>query len=101
MAVLYFGGNLVPALGFFDLYFMRYAYVADHFQYVASIGLITLATASVTRLLRVRLGWGRNWTHAVLYVVAGSSIAARVAVLAGGGAHTRHAIPHAHLRQSG
>lgn len=42
-AVLFFIGTLVPALGFFNVYPMRYSYVADHFQYLASIGLITLA----------------------------------------------------------
>jgi tetratricopeptide (TPR) repeat protein len=41
-AVLFFAGTLVPALGFFDVYPMRYAYVADHFQYLASMGLIAL-----------------------------------------------------------
>ncbi len=38
VAVLFFGGTLLPALGFINLYPMRYSYVADHFQYQASIG---------------------------------------------------------------
>ena len=36
-AVLIFGGVLVPALGFFDVYPFRYSFVADHFQYHASM----------------------------------------------------------------
>lgn len=43
VAALYFGGTLVPALGFIDVYPMRYSWVADHFQYLASLGPITLA----------------------------------------------------------
>ena len=42
VAVLFFTGTLVPALGFFDVYSMRYSYVADHFQYLASIGVLAL-----------------------------------------------------------
>jgi lipoprotein NlpI len=44
-AVLFFALSLVPALGFFDIYPMRFSFVADHFQYLASIGLIALAAA--------------------------------------------------------
>ncbi|MBA4019227.1 MAG: O-GlcNAc transferase [Pirellula sp.] len=51
-AVLFFGGTLLPALGFVDVFPMRYSFVADHFQYVASLGLIALETAMVTLLLR-------------------------------------------------
>jgi hypothetical protein len=42
VAVLFFAGTLVPALGFFNVYSMRYSYVADHFQYLASIGIFAL-----------------------------------------------------------
>ncbi len=48
-AALFFAGTLVPALGFFDVYPMRFSYVADHFQYLASIGLITLAASTFVR----------------------------------------------------
>jgi tetratricopeptide (TPR) repeat protein len=44
-AVLYFGGTLLPALGFFNIFPMRYAFVADHYQYLASLGLLTLVAA--------------------------------------------------------
>lgn len=44
-ALLFFAGTLFPALGFFNIYPMRFSFVADHFQYLASIGPITLFTA--------------------------------------------------------
>ena len=56
VAALVFGGALVPALGFFDVYFqMAYTYVADHFVYLSSLALIALAVASGAALL-TRLG---------------------------------------------
>jgi tetratricopeptide (TPR) repeat protein len=55
VAVAFFSGTLVPALGFFDVYPMRFSFVADHFQYLASIGLLALAAASM-KILFGRLG---------------------------------------------
>lgn len=46
-AVLYFFITLFPAIGFFNVYPMLYSYVADHFQYLASIGMITLYTGLI------------------------------------------------------
>ncbi len=46
VAALYFVITLSPALGFFDVYPMRYSFVADHFQYLASIGPIALFAAA-------------------------------------------------------
>ena len=51
VAVLFFGGTLFPALGFIDVYPFRFSFVADHFQYLASLGLITLAAVIATTLL--------------------------------------------------
>jgi len=51
-AWLLFVGTLFPALGFFSAYPFRYSFVADHFQYLASIGPITLAAAGITMLIR-------------------------------------------------
>jgi tetratricopeptide (TPR) repeat protein len=42
VGLLFFCGTLFPALGFFDVYPFQYSYVADHFQYLASVGLIAL-----------------------------------------------------------
>jgi tetratricopeptide (TPR) repeat protein len=49
VALLFFGGTLVPALGFVNVYPMRFSFVADHFQYLASIGLIALSAAALMR----------------------------------------------------
>lgn len=46
-ALLFFGGTLMPALGFFDVAPMRFSYVADHFQYHASLGLLALFGAAL------------------------------------------------------
>ena len=53
-AVLFFGGTLFPALGFIDVYPHSFSYVADHFQYLASVGLIALGAEGVA-LARARL----------------------------------------------
>lgn len=38
----FFGITLFPALGFFNVYPFKFSFVADHFQYLASIGPISL-----------------------------------------------------------
>jgi len=53
VAVLFFGGTLLPALGFINIYPMRYSFVADHFQYVGCIGLFILAAVILGRLPKV------------------------------------------------
>src|SRR6266566_7722065 len=35
--------SLFPVLGFFSVYFFRYSFVSDHFQYLASMGPLALA----------------------------------------------------------
>ncbi len=51
-AALVFSGTLAPALGFFDVYPMRYSFVADHFQYLASVAIITPGAYALHRLAR-------------------------------------------------
>ena len=53
VAVLFFAGTLGPALGFVNVYPMRYSFVADHFQYLAGVGLITLCAAGLARMPRI------------------------------------------------
>jgi tetratricopeptide (TPR) repeat protein len=47
-ALLFFIITLFPALGFFNVYPFRYSFVADHFQYLASMGPLTLVAAGIT-----------------------------------------------------
>ena len=51
VAAAYFAVTLSPVLGFIMLYTFRYSFVADHYQYLACIGLIALAAAGLTRAL--------------------------------------------------
>jgi tetratricopeptide (TPR) repeat protein len=51
VAVFFFVGALVPVPAFFNLYFMRFSYVTDHFQYLPSIGLIALISAIAAKVL--------------------------------------------------
>ena len=43
--LLFFVGSLVPALGFVNVFPFVFSYVADHFQYLACLGLIAPAAA--------------------------------------------------------
>jgi len=46
---LIFSITLFPVLGFLNVYPFRYSYVADHFQYLASLGLIVPGIALLAR----------------------------------------------------
>jgi protein O-mannosyl-transferase len=48
LALAYFAGTIFPALGFFNVYPMVYSFVADHFQYLASLGIISLVVAAIS-----------------------------------------------------
>jgi len=50
-AVAYYVISLFPVLGFFSVYFFRYSFVSDHFQYLASMGPLALAGAGIATLL--------------------------------------------------
>jgi tetratricopeptide (TPR) repeat protein len=77
VAVLIFAGTLFPALGFFDVYPMRYSFVADHFQYLASIGLIApfaaLAASGASRLFGQQRVPAAVCAGLVLLLLGGSS----------------------------
>lgn len=45
--LLFFVGTLVPVLGFLNVYPFVYSYVADHFQYLASLGIIVPLSAAL------------------------------------------------------
>jgi Tfp pilus assembly protein PilF len=43
----YFVVSLFPVLDFFDIYFFRYSFVGDHFQYLASMGPLAFCGAGI------------------------------------------------------
>lgn len=49
-ATLLFAGTLFPVLGFFNVYPFVFSFVADHFQYLASLAIFALAGAGAARL---------------------------------------------------
>jgi tetratricopeptide (TPR) repeat protein len=50
----FFVVSLAPALGFFNVYFMRYSLVADHWQYLAMIGVVALAAGLLAWVMERR-----------------------------------------------
>ena len=53
VAAVFFIATLSPVLGFIMLYTFRYTFVADHYQYLACIGPIALASAGLINLADV------------------------------------------------
>src|SRR6266404_158605 len=52
VAAAFFVATLSPVLGFIMLFTFRYTFVADHYQYLACIGPIALASAGLVALSR-------------------------------------------------
>jgi protein O-mannosyl-transferase len=74
-SVAFFALTLFPALGFIDTAPMRYSFVADHFQYLASVGLITLFAAPgaiAARRLRAGRRWPRTLVAGALLLILGT-----------------------------
>jgi tetratricopeptide (TPR) repeat protein len=78
VAVAFYGVAIFPALGFFNVYPFIFSYVADHFQYLASLGILVLIPAAAGaagrwawRDDRVRRRAARVVGGAVLVVLAG------------------------------
>ncbi|MFG0250089.1 MAG: tetratricopeptide repeat protein [Phycisphaeraceae bacterium JB051] len=49
---LFFIGTLVPVLGFVNVFPMKFSWVADHFQYLASMGILALVALLLHNLHR-------------------------------------------------
>ncbi len=49
---LIFGGTLFPVLGFLNVYPFVFSFVADHFQYLASLGIVIPAVCGLTLATR-------------------------------------------------
>lgn len=64
-ATLCYGCTLAPALGFINVYPMRYSFVADHFAYLSVIALIAAAAAAGARLVERTAPGGRFLAYAM------------------------------------
>ena len=71
-AALLFIGTLVPALGFVNVYPFVFSFVADHFQYLASLGVIALISAGATKLMQ-RRGVTRALAAGLAVLLVGAS----------------------------
>ncbi len=75
LALGYYLTMLAPALGFVNIYFMRYSLVADHWQYFSVIGLIALVVATGTVIAQRGGARARN-----VGALAGSAVLLLLAV---------------------
>jgi Flp pilus assembly protein TadD len=66
---------LFPVLGFVNVYPFRFSFVADHFQYLASLGVITLVSAAAAQWI--------NRQRPRRKTAAAAACVAVVAILAG------------------
>jgi tetratricopeptide (TPR) repeat protein len=65
-AGLLFAGTLFPVLGFFNIFPFLFSYVADHFQYLASLAFFALAAAGMMRIAATLPQWARSAAGAAL-----------------------------------
>jgi tetratricopeptide (TPR) repeat protein len=59
-AFLIFAGTLFPVLGFLNVFYFRYSYVADHFQYLACLGIVVPAAVGLAAAAQ-RWELGTRW----------------------------------------
>ncbi len=71
-AALLFAGTLFPALGFINVYPFLFSFVADHFQYHASLAILALAAAGLTLALSRFPRWAQLATPAALLTILGA-----------------------------
>jgi protein O-mannosyl-transferase len=62
---LLFVGTLFPVLGFLNVFPFLFSFVADHFQYLASLGLIVLFASSIMLAIAHSSATMRRAVHAV------------------------------------
>jgi protein O-mannosyl-transferase len=70
VAAAFFVATLSPVLGFIMLFTFRYTFVADHYQYLACIGPIALASAGIVSLSHKFSQYRTAIVSAALLVVA-------------------------------
>jgi Flp pilus assembly protein TadD len=62
---------LLPSLGFLNIYFFLYSFVADHWQYLACLGIITPCASGIVLLTRRLKSW-QVWLEPGITLVLGS-----------------------------
>jgi len=72
-AMLIFCGTLVPVLGFVNVYPFVFSFVADHFQYLASLPIIALASAGII-LSATRSGVAATLAEGAAVVLVGAPL---------------------------
>lgn len=77
VAALFFGGTLLPALGFINVYPFRYSFVADHFQYLAMLAPIVLFAAAVSA------AWDRRGENSPRSLVSGTAMVCGLGLILG------------------
>ena len=69
---LFFAGTLFPVLGFLNVLPFRYSFVADHFQYLACLGLIVPVAVALSGVAeRIRWRGGAAGAVVLLLIVLG------------------------------
>jgi tetratricopeptide (TPR) repeat protein len=69
---LFFIGTLFPVLGFLNVYPFRYSFVADHFQYLACLGIIAPVAAGIASLFKFAPDWRRPVGYALCSTLIGT-----------------------------
>ncbi len=72
-ALLLFCGALFPAAGFINVYPFRFSFVADHFQYLATLPVITIGSAGLVAAAR-RLAPGQLRGGAACLLIAALAV---------------------------
>jgi tetratricopeptide (TPR) repeat protein len=62
---------LLPSLGFLNIYFFIYSFVADHWQYLACLGIITPCASGIVLLAERSKRWQALLEPGVTLVIAG------------------------------
>jgi tetratricopeptide (TPR) repeat protein len=61
---------LLPSLGFLNIYFFIYSFVADHWQYLACLGIIVPCASGITLLAGRKESW-QGWLEPAITLVLG------------------------------
>jgi len=61
---------LLPSLGFLNIYFFIYSFVADHWQYLACLGIIVPFASGITLLAARKESW-QDWLEPAITLVLG------------------------------